>query len=720
MNCPGKIIRKVSFGILLAAALCYGPVAVAAAQSGEAAAPAAAAAQAAPHTITLTKVVEVYEFEGLKVSVDQYQVARGDSLVKLLKSRGLLTSNSREEQARLIRLVRSLNPEVKDLSQLTIGQSLKLPAPLPPEPTGEAAEAPVAPATPATVTETVKVYERPQGSQQAAKVVVMRHVPGEGPAPAADPAPPVPATPAGPGTAAVTPGAAPAEPAPAPPIPAVPMPAPTETATAMTTPAAGTAPAVQPLDFPSGNAGPLAVEPSSQVVYRTVRVRRGDTLERLLRREGLHRDLIYSQLLKVTLELNPEIKNQDLIYAGAELRIPAAGDYLKAMAGVDPQEVRSAAAAISERRRPVGGGAGAGARARSGESPRAAVLELPDEAAVNAKNTLGLIFTRLGERLIAGGVRSIPSGAEIFELDTAVFPVVELGGGRQVVLDPGSRLNRAAVNSLRAQNYQVFRSSRTESLDRVLDRLWDMCGYYRVYKRDRTYEGGADIRLKIASDWIVWTTQEAWQAGQPLVINRARSAEAHTNPAWARFLEDHGLKVVDIYRNTLTQAAAAPAAAELKPVNLDSRNSAILASELLKSFGVEAKVGVQLDLGRDQNAAAASGLTAPLLWERGTEKVVLDFGEMPRDAAQTLRRNGYRLVTVKADNEAAIDGVLEGLGLKAKPELLLTAPSGGPTMSLTVKGRLVTFENRSYFITSLTLPAGLAALLDPAMTILKY
>ena len=730
MNYLGKKLRfKFLAGGLLATAVWLGPAGPAAAQNGE------AADQVVPQTITIVKEVDVYEFEDMKVSVDQYQVVKGDSLVKLFKSRGLLTSGGRQEQAKLIRLVRSLNPDVKDLNNLSVGQVLRLPSPLAPDAEAKAPEeAAKPPAAPVTVTETVKEYERAQSGQQRTKVKVMVHRPGEAgevvPA-TAETAATAPVTaaadkPGGETTPAPSPAAtAETTPAPAPAAAETDQTPAASSAAAETTPTtagSGTA-APQPLDFPSGNEGLLAVEPQSQVVYRTVKVRKGDSLERLLRREGMHRDLIYGQLLKVTLELNPEIKNQNLIYAGAEIRIPAAGNYLQTMAGVDPQEVRNAAAAIAERRRPEGGGAGAGVKraGRSTPGARAAVLELPDEAAVNAKNTLGLIFTRLGERLIGSGVRSIPSGQEAFELDAAVFPIVELGGGRQLVLDPGSKLNRAAVASLRAQNYQVFQSRKAETLDRALDRLWNMCGYYRIYKKDRTYEGGTDIRLKISADWIVWTTQEAWNAGQPLVVNRAKDADTHSNPAWVRFLEDHGIKLVDIHRNTLLPAAPAPeSAAELKVTELNSRNISFLAAELVKNLGVEPKIGVQLDLGREQAEAAVSSITAPVLWERGKDKIVLDFGEMPYDAAQTLQQNGYRLITVRAENEAAIDGVLEGFGLKMQNELVVSAPAGGPKMSLTIKGRLVTVDGKKTFITNLSLPPGLAAIMDPNITILKY
>ena len=650
---------------------------------------------AADHTITLTKVVEVYEFEDLKVAVDQYQVNRGDSLVRILKQRGLLITA--QDEAKYIRLVKTLNPDLKDVNNLTVGQLLNLPGPpkTGEDPAGTAETTPAAaPETapaeaaaptsatpgPVTVTETVKTYERPQSTQKPARVEVRRHLPGDSQSAG---------SPEGP--------------------------APAETTTAQPTPGG--------LDFPSGNAGPLAVAPESQVVYRTVKVRRGDSLERLLRREGLHKDLIYSHLLKVTMELNPQIKDPNLILAGAELRIPAAGDYLTAMAGVDPGQVRAAAQAIAERRRPIGGGVGGGSGRAGGSESRAAVLELPDERMLTARNTLGLLFSRLGERVDSRGQVVIPDPQGAVELDTAAFPLIMLSNGKRVVLDMGSRLPRAAVRSLKGLTppHEVFRTGKNENLDQALGRLWPLCGYFRVYGRDRTYEGGGDIRLKIAADWMVWPTEEAWNSGQPLVVNRVRSAERRTDPAWAVFLEDHGIKVLDVYRSTLLAAPEKSAeTAELAVTVLNTQNPTFFAAELIKALGVEPRVGVQLDLAHTPGQAPPGNITAPVLWETGEARVVLDFGELPPDVVLTLRQNGYRLVSTRPNNEAIVEAVLAGFGLKAQNSLVLNAPAGGPKMSLSINGRVVSTGGQKYLITAVALPSGLAQLMEPGLKVLKY
>ncbi|MDR1044385.1 MAG: LysM domain-containing protein [Candidatus Adiutrix sp.] len=652
----------------------------------------------ADHTITLSKVVEVFEFENLKVAVDQYQVQRGDSLSRLMRKRGLLKPGGDEGQ--LMRLVRSLNPDLRDLNRLEVGRVLNLPV----LPDQSAEVAPAAAASPENKAaragapwpagpQLVKSYERPQSSQKSAEIRVMRDRSLAPPdlVQSVPAAPEVAGDPSRPASAGEPEGSGPPAPA-------------------------GPAPAAGPLDFPSGNAGPLARAEGSGVVYRSVRLRRGDTLERLLRREGLPRDVIYGHLLKVTLELNPEIKDPNLIFAGAEIKIPAAGDYLAALAGLNPEEVKSAAADIARGRRPSGGpGAGAG-------RARAEVLELPDEAVLSAQSSLGLIFTRLGGRVESLGRVLLPAESAGLQLDTSAFPLAELPGGRRLVLDLGSRLPQAAVRSLRGQGYQVFRSGPRESLDRALSRLWPLCGFYRVYGRDRSYEGGSDIRLKIFADWMVWTSEEAWNSGQPLVLNRVSRSGRRSDPAWTRFLADHGIQLLDIQQNSLLPEPEKIPPAELRLVNLDDRNPALFAAELVRALGAEPKVGVQLDLarGRSEEPDVEGRLTAPVLWPSGGAEVVLHFGELPAEAVLTLKRNGYRVVLSPRDSEGVVEAVLSGFGFKVGRGLTINAPAGGPEMSLSIKGRLVDTGRGRRLITPAALPSGLGALLEPDLTVLKY
>lgn len=701
------------------------------------------------HTMTLVKKVEVYEFEDLKVSVDEYKVNPGDSLLKILQRRGLIRSGA--EQTQMVQLFRDMNPDLENINALMPGMVINVPLKLSPQQLAELELMESAPepaddetaqnqpldSQPKLVTEILKKYQRPTNSQQPAEVRILRNRPSESLALAQNALGAQNLTTTDAGQLQTSPADPDASSDLALSQAIIQPPVIIGGELAARAGSGNGASSTAVTDYLSGNAGELSMDASSGVVYRAVKVRQGDTLEKLLRREGMHRDLIYGHLLKVTLRLNPDIKNQDLILAGAEIRIPAAGNYLTAMAGVDPEEVRSAAAAVAERRRPQGGGAGGGANrlassssgaARSAaKTTTAAVASLPDENSESAKNTLSLLFTRLGEKVDSRGqaiLRNELGGG--VELNTSAFPVVQLRNGIRLALDPGSRLSQATVRELRDQRppIQVFKTGKTESLDRALGKLWPLCGFYRVFNNERTYEGGGDIKLKINADWMIWPTEEAWAAGQPLVINRVSRPDRRTDAAWTGFLEDHGIKLIDIHKNLILpppEAKAIDEKAELTFINLSNNNPSLFAAELVKNLGVDPKVGVQIDLVHKPGEPVPPNLTAPVLWETDKLKVVLEFGELPQDAIQTLRQRGYRVISAQKDFESVIKGVLDGYGLKAQDSLIVTAPAGGPKMSLTVKGQVISSSGRKFIITRASLPSGLAGLLEPeGLTVLKY
>jgi hypothetical protein len=334
--------------------------------------------------------------------------------------------------------------------------------------------------------------------------------------------------------------------------------------------------------------------------------------------------------------------------------------------------------------------------------------------------TLGLIFTRLGGKIDTRGRLVLPLGAEGLEFNTAEFPVVELPDERRVVLDLEARLPRQTLAGLRQMpNYHVFRPARGERFEKSLDKLWPLCGFYRVYKKSQSYEGGTDIKLSLTADWIIWPTQEAWKNGQPLALNLAAGPDTKTDAAWKSFLSSHGIEVLDLFQGAVLPDGAASSAPPLKLTRLGENNPSLMAAEVVKLLGAEPKVGVQLD-GISPAAGNQTALTAPVLWEHNAKQVVLEFGELEPAALKTMREANYVVVSAANGPEKVIEAILQGFGLKADEALVLKAPAGGPAMSLSIKGRLVSLGGRSVFFTALDMPEGLSALLPAGLEFVRY
>jgi hypothetical protein len=682
----------------------------------------------ADSTITLTKTVEVYTFEDLTFSIDSYSVAPGDNLAGILKKRGLWPAvPNAQREAQMIRLVKQLNPAIANPDLIAPGQDLYLPAPRVVEPQTPPPPEPVKPPE-EVLPPGVFSYslDEPPGTSTPAPAPEQAQAAG----PAASPLPTQNLTPPG--------GQSPDYPQ------AAPLPDP---------PAAPAAPAARQRPTPPANEGPVNTA-SDGTVYRTVTIRKGDTLEKLLRREGVDPDLIYRQLIKITLSLNPSLRDPNIIVAGAEIRIPTQDGYT----------AQAPAPSRTDRASRPGGSPGgpnvpaipasqtvpaAGSQNAADKAPRARTPEkrtnpkftistkrlppatMPTSDSQNAKTILGVIFTRLGETFTNNGRLFLPlDEPPHFDVDTANFPVIELKNGHKIILDMTRALNADLIKRLRDKypDYMIFQPTRGEAMEKVLERLWPMCAYYRIYNKTQFFEGGRDVKLKLAADWLIWPTAEAWNRGQPVVINLAPAPDNATPLAWVRFLSSHGITVVDLYKGlALAESNRSPTPINnFTVIDVDGQNPSAFAIALIKSFGFSPRLGVQVDKERGRiitgGAEIGPNVTPAVFWEAGENRTILEYGELSSEDLEILRRNNFNVISSGKDSQSVLKSVAAALGLKLEPDLVLNGDStGGPNISLTISGQSFFFGGRSYLFTSVELPDNMVAL-DPNqnVVVLKY
>ncbi|MDR1080769.1 MAG: hypothetical protein LBQ79_07360 [Deltaproteobacteria bacterium] len=767
---PGSPVRGPARQLLgcLTCALLASALSAQAARAQEPAPASGAAVRQSDATITITKNVEVYSYEDLTFTVDSYEVTRGDNLEGVLKSQGLWPVNwTREREAQLMRLVSDLNPAIANLDLISPGQTLYLPR----------AQAPPLPPLPPDPTVVVSYALGNDSGQSPATVVVRRAEPGAGGE--AEPTAKAPEEPLPEGTFRLVVGeaaeAAPsgAEAGPIPPQASTQAPSGAPGRTGAMTPAvpAVAAPVQEPAPEPAGRAGSRRRSRASQApsnpgelstaadgtVYRTVKVRSGDTLERLLRREGLDPDLIYRHLIRLTVDINPGLKNPHMIMTGAELRIPAIGPYLAAYGG-GPELVQvadasdavasDAAPAANSRRRtrerrrsrrdqapPVQAEAPAAAQAAGGRfrinTARLPAAPLPTADSQNAKQVLSLIFTRLGEQVSQKGRLFLPlDEPPHFDVDTSAMPVVDLKTGRHIILDLNRTLTEAFIARFRAKypEYMIFQPARGERMEKAMERLWPMCGYFRVYPKGQSFEGGRDVKIRISADWLVWPTSTDWNRGQPVVINFAPAPDNGTPLPWVRFLADHNISVIDLYRGEVLAGGgrAATPVNNFTVVDADSDNPSAFAEAFVKALGFNPRIGVAVDLaaGRVTTGGAAIGAGPPpaVFWEAGDSRTILEYGDLTTDELEVLKKNGFTIISSARDSQTVLKSILAALKIKLGGPLVLDGDSsGGPSIKLTVAGQTFTFGDRTYLFTSTTLPDSMTGL-DPNQTVvvIKY
>jgi LysM repeat protein len=688
--------------------------------------------------IILTKTVEVYSYEDLTFSIDSYTIRPGDNIANILKGQGLWPQKpDQKREAQLLRLVGELNPVIANMNQISVGQTIYLPSARGLEEIRAQAQAEAArlQAQDSNLDlKTLATYQLGQPDQTPARVVVRKKVVPEaelaegeyklwpeGKAPE-DPAPDDDGALNGQLTSGVIPFVGQGQP-------------PTNVAGDEL----DSEPAIDPQEVrkrpaparpraetgTSSNDGPLATA-SDGTVYRTVTVRKGDTLEKILRREGLDRNLIYRHLIKLTVELNPGLKNPNLIVAGAELRIPSSGGYLAGY-GYE-QAVASAKEAGSTSRtgkkaddKPAPSAPPAAGEKYLIPTKRLSSPPLPTMDNVNARSALGVIFTRIGEKVISRGRVFLPlDDPPHFDIDATNSPVIELRQGRKIILDFNSSLEANHIKRFtdKYKEYSVFQPSKKEPLDKALERLLTLCGYYRVYNKSQSFEGGRDVKLKISADWLVWPSVDAWNKGQPVIINLAPSADNGTPPVWVRFLADHGMEVIDLYQGRIigSSGKSPTPVNNFTVINVDQNPSAFAVS-LIRSLGYSPRVGVKVDTERGRvvtgGAEADLGNLPAVFWETDKGLYILEYGDLTPEELQLLRKNGFNIISSAKEFKPVLKAILDTEKITLGGNLVLNGSStGGPSIQLTIAGQSFRFNGRSYLFTPVSLPDNMTSL-DP-------
>lgn len=652
-------------------------------------------------TITLVKTIEVREFENLKFNVDEYTVVEGDSVVKVLRRRGVIGSGP--TSAKLVKIIQALNPALTNPDLIIPGQKLVLPVdpieglnldtatnqPKAPQPNKESGPSPAK--TPPTQTQPA-----PAKAEEATTVKIAPPKPAETKTP--------PLRPADTAAKALSP-----EPAP---LPETPSQSP------------------QNINIPELARAALT-DPGK---HKTIVVEKGDRLANILRRENIPEDLIFNEFITLTVVMNPGLANPNLLYAGLELKVPLRPAWGEVAVvnrpGTSPlpsplPPVPPTATRVKPQPETV-------AKAQP-SPPLAPPPPMPPGASLATRTALALIFSRLGDNFLASGQHFLPlkTGGQII-INTQSFPILELRNGHRIIIDLEERLPTEVVEMIRSNwsNYSIFRSKKGENLGEILGRLFSEGQYFRVHKRGTPWVLDREVRVKIEADYIVWPTADDWTAGRATVITFPETQGAGTNPELAAFLAQMGVKIIDYHSRghvigpepRSESGAVALPVEDWRPENYNEFAKAILN---LVGQPFESDMTIPLTppgtTGQDFNIT----VQAPIFFSRlGGNYIVLSSGLTPE--MQKMLENQRYTVIYRRPGESAQGlalKILSAIGIKTENGLIVTGygQSGSRNIELTWPGVLFKNGGMDLLLTAKTIPATLSPLINrPNLKVVRY
>lgn len=473
------------------------------------------------------------------------------------------------------------------------------------------------------------------------------------------------------------------------------------------------------------------VSTTSGVKHKTIRVEHGDSLSKLLRRQGLPDKLIFNEYIQLTLKLNPHITDPNIIYAGTEIELPFKGTWAEtAVAGRGKKKRKPPKAPPTvTRTKPK-------RTAKVEQKPKRTIIpppQLPPSRHLAARTALGLIFTRMGERYISKGQHFLPlrTGGQI-TINTQSFPIIELQSGQRIILDLDNRLPGEMVDIIRDNwsTYTIFRTEKGENLQNMIGRLFSTSRYYKILGKGSPWEIKRDVHVKIAADWIVWPTLNDWNAGRAVVITFPASHSLGTSPELAEFLAARGIKVIDFHpRGNIIgpEPSRSNKTGTIEMEDMTSNNIDEFVQMLLTLVGQKYETNLSIPLMQSKSPGQEFNFTveAPIYFTRHGKNFVVAPRGLSADVNRMLTEHNFEVIIHKMGETPQLTAqkLLNAMNVKAETGLTIKASrrAAGQNIEVTMPGLLFRSSGKEILLTNTRAPQSLAQLLTrPNLKVVHY
>ncbi len=357
------------------------------------------------------------------------------------------------------------------------------------------------------------------------------------------------------------------------------------------------------------------------------KVKRGDSLERILMSQLNVRRSNMSQMIDNVMEMNPRLRNPDHIVVNQVLRLPRPGG-LEAppegsyLTGVPPE----AEEADADPERPI----------------------IVPESLLRDLLIAGDVIRRLDGAMATDGRYFLPLAQYgQVTIDCASIPMVEFDDGSIVFVELKSRLPQR-VKKIVAEtwpNYRFVTVHEKDTVVTILQKIINASGSYRMQQGGR-YSAGEKPSVTVSPEWSIHQGETA--RGDAGTFRRGlmfyRKAEQALPSFLKAALARRGINLTEVVLDSGViddkDEGLAPEAAP----NLTGSFKVDLIVNLLNRLGEKAVKDEELNLFDRRKRGFNLTMRADIVLKRDREPVIFSFVRIPREFQEMLGQEGYTIV----------------------------------------------------------------------------
>ena len=428
-------------------------------------------------------------------------------------------------------------------------------------------------------------------------------------------------------------------------------------------------------------------------------IKQGEHIIRILKRVyKLSDEDIEKEYLKAISELNPEIKNLNLVMPGQRVKIPKQLSE-KVSGGEKPaptlkQQPVPIPVQVPEKASPVLPepadtkklSIASQPEAVSNVSPpEAKILQqnsaplpslpvkslaetkpnpIPDNKAKAArliKNSLIPTFKQMGATSREDGKYYMPVSGGNIAINTQEIPVLELDTGKKIILDFNGKIS-PKVKGLIEKTFPDCRiiSEPGSDLEAVMDKVLNVSGYFSINKDGDPIIVGSEEKVKLSGRWIVY---KDFTRSNVYLINILNDSQEQTPKTIMEYAARFGLDIIDIGGKE----------SESEPSGKGPKELMHSYKALFDALDVKYKEDEEILL-LDEESVNVS-FKAPILAGR----IIIISSQVDDDIKDLLTQKGYKLLD---SNTASLYEIIDALGLQ----------HSGPPLKITVAEKRAEIE----------------------------
>jgi len=378
------------------------------------------------------------------------------------------------------------------------------------------------------------------------------------------------------------------------------------------------------------------------------KVKRGDTVSKLLAgRFGRYGSKSYKEAVAIFKQLNPHVKDIDLIFANQSIFLPR---------GLGPPAAAASAPATKPSKSPYPQAAADPEKNTSGSGPRRPakpmIPPLAEAAAI------------LDAKLLDNGKYFFPrSEQEDLELNLARNPVLEMSDGSRVMLFGKQPLSARDLDTVRSKwkNFAQVNIPEGAPVEDILNTV--LSAVHKSGEAPSLSFSGGGAEITIRANWIVKGAGTELNPVRNICISYIEHPDERTPTGIVRFLEHRGIRLKEVFRGSKSTSFASPVRPirvprlnPVKTVQASGRRSFVKDLMRAMRFAYTENVTITFPYAGTEIKALSNLVTTP-----EGDPVFLDYGDLFGDAFLTIQKSGFNIIQINhTDTPRKITAKLAG------------------------------------------------------------